>query len=331
MKESIKIDAKDKKLLYELNCNSRQSLSDLARRVGLGRDLIAYRVRRLETEGVITKYAVVINPYRLGFTLYKTYLRLRNNPERVAALKKALRNHARIYCIGECDGTWDLLFNTLAESPYAFHRIQSDFLGEFHDIILATNVSTVVNHWYFPKKYLFKGTRKAFHVGGLPEKVICDEKELRILEILSNDARATLAEICDKVTLTPAAVKNRIERLEKTGVILGYHTQMDRKKLGLTYFKARILHTDNRAKDFTRLFDFAFAHADICYLIEQIGDCKIELAIEVQGLTHFNEVLDTLRREFPLLIGNVETILIQNDRYRWLPLGELQAAVQKGM
>ncbi len=121
--------------------------------------------------------------------------------------------------------------------------------------------------------------------------------------------------------MSPVSVKARIDRLEENGVILGYRPEMDRTKLGLTYFKARIFHADNRKKDFSRLFEFAFDHPDICYLIEQIGDCKIEMAIEAGDLTQFNEVLDKLRREFPLLIGNVETIMVQNDLYRWLPLG----------
>lgn len=321
MSKKVKIDIKDRKLLFELNSNSRQSLSDLSRRLALGRDLVAYRVKRLEDEGVITKYTTIINPYRLGFTLFKSYLRLRNNPERVSALRKALRNHPRVFCIGDCDGSWDILFNILAESPFAFHNIQEQFLGDFHDIILASNVSTVVNHWYFPKKYLYKGEKRSFLIGGEPQKIICEESELKIIEILANNSRATLSEISEKVSLNPAAVKARIDKLQDTGVILGYRTEMDRSKLGLTYFKARILHTDNRMKDFSRLFEFAFSHPEICYLIEQIGDCKIEVAIESTDLSSFNCTLDNLKREFPFLIGNVETILVQNDLYRWLPLG----------
>lgn len=325
MQNIIKLDAKDKQLLFQLNCNSRQSLSDLSRKVGLGRDLVSYRVNRLEEEGVITKYTTALNPYRLGFTLFKTYLRLRNSPQRVAQLKNALRNHTRVFCIADCHGSWDVLFNTLAESPFSFHSIQEQFLGKFHDIILASNVSTVVNHWYYPKKYLYNGELCAFHIGGDPVKVNCDEYELQIIEILSNDSKASLSSMADRMSLSPIAVKNRIERLQKTGVILGFRTELDRSKLGLTYFKARIWHEDNRRQDFSKLFDYAYQAKEIAYLIEQIGDCKIELAIEVQDLSAFNIALDKIKLKFPMLIGSTETILIQNDLYRWLPLGVFSA------
>ena len=41
----------DRRILYKLDCNSRQSLSELARSVRLGRDLVTYRIDRLRSEG----------------------------------------------------------------------------------------------------------------------------------------------------------------------------------------------------------------------------------------------------------------------------------------
>lgn len=313
------LDAKDKRLLFELSGNSRQSTSELARKVGLGRDLVAYRLKRLATERIVTACTASINPYTIGFTLFKTYLRLRNNPARVAELKAVLKKHDRVYCLAECDGSWDILFNTLAQHPFEFYRIQEGFLSDFHDIIIATNVSTVVNHWYFSKKYLFRAPPKTFHVGGDPRREPIDRADTIILHHLAGNARISTTELAERTKLTTPTVVARIERLEALGILLGYRIEVDRSKLGLTYFKARIMHTDNRKRDFARLRTFAESHPAIAYMIEQIGDCKVELAIEARDLHHFNEILDELRREFAQLIGNIETILVRNDTYKWLP------------
>ena len=42
-----KLDLKDRKILYHLDIDSRQSFSQLGKKVGLSKDLIAYRVKKL--------------------------------------------------------------------------------------------------------------------------------------------------------------------------------------------------------------------------------------------------------------------------------------------
>ncbi len=88
---AVRVDTLDRKLLYELDSDSRQSLSQLARVLREGRDRVSYRVERLVREGVIRQFTVVINPYRLGYTLYKTYLKVSKQRGRYEGLIKLLR------------------------------------------------------------------------------------------------------------------------------------------------------------------------------------------------------------------------------------------------
>lgn len=59
-----------------------------------------------------------------------------------------------------------------------------------------------------------------------------DEVDEIILRELSKNGRATLTELSRKVGLTPAAIKNRVEKLEKLGVIKGYSAIIDHSFLG---------------------------------------------------------------------------------------------------
>jgi DNA-binding Lrp family transcriptional regulator len=59
-----------------------------------------------------------------------------------------------------------------------------------------------------------------------------DETDERILAELANDARATYAEIGDRVNLSAPAVKRRVDRLLDSGVIRGFTTVVDRSALG---------------------------------------------------------------------------------------------------
>jgi len=64
------------------------------------------------------------------------------------------------------------------------------------------------------------------------EQDLLDETNRRIVEELQADARLTMAELGRRVSLSPPAVAERVQRLERAGVITGYHASVDPKAIG---------------------------------------------------------------------------------------------------
>ena len=63
------------------------------------------------------------------------------------------------------------------------------------------------------------------------EIYIPDEKDLSILRILQKDAKLSIRDIAVRINLSPTPTHERIKRLEKLGIIKGYTTVVDRKKI----------------------------------------------------------------------------------------------------
>jgi Lrp/AsnC family leucine-responsive transcriptional regulator len=59
-----------------------------------------------------------------------------------------------------------------------------------------------------------------------------DATDLEIIELLRRDARRTLADVAERVSLSAPAVKRRVDRLERDGVITGYTVLVDHARLG---------------------------------------------------------------------------------------------------
>src|SRR3989344_4558251 len=76
MKASL--DAKDRKILYELDINSRQASSKIAKKVGLSKQVVNFRIKRLIKEKLISFFYTVIDISKLGFAVHKIFLRLQN-------------------------------------------------------------------------------------------------------------------------------------------------------------------------------------------------------------------------------------------------------------
>lgn len=59
-----------------------------------------------------------------------------------------------------------------------------------------------------------------------------DTTDRQLLEALQGDARTTVAELAQRVSLSASPCWRRVRQLEQSGVIEGYHAHLNRGKLG---------------------------------------------------------------------------------------------------
>lgn len=59
-----------------------------------------------------------------------------------------------------------------------------------------------------------------------------DDTDFKIIELMRNNARISVKEIADTVFLSPTAISSRIDKLERDGIISGYHAHISPSALG---------------------------------------------------------------------------------------------------
>jgi Lrp/AsnC family transcriptional regulator, leucine-responsive regulatory protein len=62
---------------------------------------------------------------------------------------------------------------------------------------------------------------------------VLDERDRSILSVLQADARATYADVAQRVGMSASAVHERVRKLERSGAIRGYRAVVDPEALGL--------------------------------------------------------------------------------------------------
>ncbi|MCB0351938.1 MAG: Lrp/AsnC family transcriptional regulator [Bdellovibrionales bacterium] len=326
---SYELDLLDRKILFELDCNSRRSLSEISRKVGLGRDLVSYRIEKLQDLGVVKRFHAIINPYKLGLTVFKTYLKLHSQKGKWREFVSLLDEHPSTAWLAECYGKWDVVWCLYAHSPKEVYDIHDALLSQHRDIILASNVCTTVNHWWFPKKYLrstssetpseWKFELPEFTTGTTPALEELDHIERGILRVLSSNARTNIKEMAEELSTTPAVIKYRTERLEQRGIITGYRLDIDRALLGMTLFKVQIQQGNYDSEIEREFHEYCKFHPQIAEYIQQLGDCRIECVIEAVDYSQFNSIVDELRDRFGGFIRNLEYMMIRKDYFHRTP------------
>ena len=137
-----------------------------------------------------------------------------------------------------------------------------------------------------------------------------DTIDLRILESLQDDARVTYAELGRTVGLTPPAVAERVRRLETSGIISGYHAQVDLKKagFGLVAF-IRLSSAPELAKQLGRI---AETTPEVLEFHHVTGTEGFVLKVMARSIEHLEKVIMTL-----LPYGQTTTSIVLSSPVTW--------------
>jgi DNA-binding Lrp family transcriptional regulator len=123
-----------------------------------------------------------------------------------------------------------------------------------------------------------------------------DELDRKILDVLQREGRATLAEVGAAVGLSPSAVKRRIDRLERSGVIVGYAAIVDPQAVG------------DRLEAFVELYcadtvtpsDLLASVSGLPVVVAAhtvAGDADAIVRVRVEGIEELERIIEVLRRD----------------------------------
>jgi len=312
-----KLDLTDRRILIELDKNCRITDTQLAKKVRKSRESVRYRINQLANKGIITSFTASINTNRLGYSMYKIYLQLQNIEEERQKLLDFLRKNKRVYWMGECDGAWDLIFAFYAKSDIEFYDMKNKLVSDFEHIIINKATGRFIDSQQYVKRFFTGELVKPVVFGGEIVDNKIDSIDEKILETLISNARVSINELARKVGITPAIARNKMKRMEKLGIILTYRIGIDLRKLGLEMFKA-IVYLKGMSKERENdLYNYIYRIDNSCYFIRNITPWDIELEFVAENYDKYTEIIANLRKNFPDVIRNVETVLMRTDE--WMP------------
>jgi DNA-binding Lrp family transcriptional regulator len=324
-----RLDKKDFRILYELDFNSRMPTTELARRVGLSQQVADYRLRSLVKEGVIVGAMALIDPHKLGYFSFRAYMRFQNvTPKKETEIIDYFKKHLPSLWVISTSGRWDLESVLVCRNPVHFGNVIKKMKADIGAYIRDYNLSASVVNYHFKRSYLI-GAERTHSIypryGFEPAIEHLDEIDIKILEILSKDARKSNVEIGKEVGLTYNAVKKRIERLEERGVIQGYRVLIDLGKIRKRYYKALITLRSVDEKTEKRIYQFCASNPRITYLVEVMGEWDIELEAEVDDEEEFRAIMMSFRDQFGEKIQDYEILHVYKEhKMNYFPMaGEM--------
>ncbi len=136
-----------------------------------------------------------------------------------------------------------------------------------------------------------------------------DQIDRRLLSELQNDGRITNVELARRVGLTAPPCLRRVRGLEDSGVIKGYHAQLDAAKLGFAITVFALVSLKSQAEEALRQFEDHMKdlpEVRECHMLN--GEIDFILKIVSRDLQSFQEFLTSKLTPAPN-VGSVKTSL----------------------
>ena len=120
-----------------------------------------------------------------------------------------------------------------------------------------------------------------------------DKIDRQIIAALQRDGRQKLADLSDRIGLSPTPLARRIARLEKDGVITGYSARIDQDRLGLPLNVFIFVELEKHSREAIAAFETALRRFDEvmeCYLMT--GTRDVLLRVVAADLAAYDRFLE---------------------------------------
>ncbi|MCK5031014.1 MAG: AsnC family transcriptional regulator, partial [Thermoplasmatales archaeon] len=202
-----KIDLKDRKILYELDYDSRQSLSQIGKKVGLHKNVVIYRIKRLVEKGIIMDFYTVIDSFKLGYNSVRFYLDYRHiTPEIRKEIVDYFVKNRHTWWVGSFEGSYDLAVLMWVKELHDFYVFWEETLKRYRHYFQNMEFSNYAQLRLYRSSFLLDGydklDREAFEIVGGGKKAETDDLDFQILTLLASNARIPTIEIAKKLNST---------------------------------------------------------------------------------------------------------------------------------
>lgn len=234
----LKIDKKDKKLLYYLSLNARASHTSLSRKIALSKNAVKYRIERLQKMGVIEYFASVINIGALKLGTFTVLLKFNEDIYENEEIVNYFKNHPYANWVASLSGQWDIFAEFIMRDITHLRKIISDltlFLGgkiNKFQVFLSEDVLKV--------EHLVKDFYKDIEVEEVPfkertaAKYDIDTVDRKILHLLAKESALHYLEIARRLKLTLDVVRYRMKNLQEKQILIKTFAEVATWKLGYT-------------------------------------------------------------------------------------------------
>lgn len=298
----IKLDLKDRKILYELDLDCRQSNSQIGKKVGLKRDVVSYRINKMQEKGIIKNYWAGIDTFKLGYNVFRIYINFQYvNAEIKKEIIQYFTDYHNSWAVISVKSEIDLAVIIWVRNIFEFYQFWEKTLDKYEDYFAKFSISIYIQGDVYKKSFLLsetehKSNQELYSVKSTGKFIKIDELDYKLLNELSVNARIPLIELSEKFGNSSQNINYRIKNLMKLGVIKAFRVDLDLSKIGLQRFKVDFYLKDHKMKK--PIYDHLRNKPYLEYMNLSIGWADLGPEFVVKDFNELIQIIDEINTKF---------------------------------
>ncbi len=317
--KKFNLDLLDRKILYELDLNSRISYKELGRKLKTAKETAAFRVKRLLKEGYIKNFITTIHTSNLNRFYYKLFYKFhKTTPEIDKQIVDYITDYKSIAYFASLEGRYDLTFLILSKDMQDLYSFLIPFREKFGDYILEQEILTMPQVHRFNFRFFYEGG-KLLHTkyGEELKQQKIDDRDYILIKSLAENSRISLIDLAKLAKTEINTVKYRIKKLREANIIGSHVLDINFEKFGLQQFQ--IDYSLKNHSSINKMISFAAQFPQSTFATVMLG--KYDLAVEfaVENLKELRKILDAIKTEFSGEINDYDIFIMEEHKINWFP------------
>src|SRR3989338_7323616 len=292
----MKLDALDTKILSVLDKDARLTDSEIGKKTRASKQVIRYRLKKLQEDKIIENYYTMVDVGQLGFDSYYLFVQLTGlNSKQENELYQKILQKPYISWLITGVGRWDAVILFCAKSIAQFNNQLIELkilLGKnLHEHTYVTLIQAEHIGYKFvnPDKHLSLKTTPKDQIFSL------NNIDKKMLKTINQDARMQVTEIAENISEPIHVVHYHLKKLKKEG--LQWH---------LLLIKFNSVSYD-KIKDF---LEYCNNQKAVYYATNTVGNYDVMLDLHVKDTEEFREFLFNIKNRFQEVILLYESIFV---------------------
>jgi len=319
---AIKLDLKDKKLLYEIDFNARETYSKLAKKLNMSKRGVKYKLENLEKQKIILGYYPLLNLSKFGYYYFRVFVKFYNlSKDLKEKISKFILNDENIGWAIWYYGEYDIGFTIWAKTVTEFKKFANKFYASFDKNIKDRTESIGTEILFYKNRYLLKNKdSEKIIIQEREEDIKLDKLDILILKTLIKRPRLQIIELAELIKESPKRTAYRLKRLYREKIILGIRPIINHRVLGKTYYKIFVNFNNFNEEKINYLEHYIEDNPQIIYIIRALGTCDLDIELIVESNEDLFSFIEDLQSKFTNSIKEYKTMILTDTiKAKFLP------------
>ena len=316
------LDLKDKKLLSILGSNARMPLTQISKSVQLSRDAVNYRINSYFEKGILKGSRTIVNIKKFGYDSYHFFINLKGQSESVEKkLMKKISSLDYVRAVLKFYGHYELEIAVIAKDNDELEKIATELTEilesegkEIELLILTKNLRSSP----FPKSFLKEKNPTVFKQ--IERKHLADKTDLKILEVLRDNANISLVSLSEKIKLSADALNYRIKNLQSSNHIVGFSYIVNYSAINYDVYTLLLNVSSLNQEDEKKLRLFFSTDENVFWAVKTIGKFNVLAYFAMEEISQLHNSIKKIKELFPEKLSNNEYLsAVAEYKYTYAP------------